>query len=79
MEKLKTTGVVTICSKDKKTRVELPAEAKAAVRRKPIADKRLLRMLVSIAEISMPDSAEVRMLALEALYGRGYKVFTQLR
>ena len=71
-------SVVTIASKNKLLCAPLTDEAKAVLRRKALTDRQLLRMLNSNDEAAMPDSAQVRMLALDALYLRGFKIFDEV-
>ena len=73
----KKTHVVTIASSNKLLCVPLSAEAKAVLRRNPLSNRQLLRMLTSNDEASMPSSAQIRMLALDALYLRGFKIFDE--
>ena len=70
--------VVTIASKDKLLLENLTDEAKAVLRHKPLKNRQLLKMLNSNEQDSMPDSAQVRMLALDALYLRGFKIFDEV-
>jgi hypothetical protein len=67
--------VIKIISKSKDISIDLSREAKSILRRKPITNIQLLKMLNGIDEDDMPDSAQVRMLALECLEGRGFKIF----
>lgn len=69
--------IVKIVSKDKRLSPELTSEAKAVLRRRSLTEKQLLRMLLSNDVSALPDSAQVRQLALDALYLRGYKVFDE--
>lgn len=53
---------------------ELSAEAKSALRRKPIKLERLVSMLNDTDENTMPTSEEARQLVAEVLTRRGYKL-----
>jgi hypothetical protein len=68
-----------IVSRDKTKSFELTDEAEMSLRRKPLPDRKLLRFLLSTDEKDMPTSSEVRMLAVEALAFRGYKIFDRVR
>jgi hypothetical protein len=74
----KKNSVVTIASKDKLLCAPLTKEARAVLRRKALTDRQILRMLNSNDETAMPDSVQVRMLALDALYLRGFKIFDEI-
>jgi hypothetical protein len=76
--KMKKKSVVTIASKNKLLCAPLTDEAKSVLRRKPLEDRKLLRILNSTDQSSMPDSAQCRMLALDALYLRGFKIFDEV-
>jgi hypothetical protein len=47
------------------------------LRRKALTDNQLLKIFLSNEEADLPDSAQCRMLALDALYLRGYKIFDE--
>jgi hypothetical protein len=68
-----------IFSKDKKRSFELTDEAINSMRRKPLADRKLLRFLLSTDEADMPSSSDVRLLAVEALAFRGYTIFDRAK
>ena len=69
--------VTTIASKNKLLCAPLNDEAKAVLRRKPLKDRFLLRLLISNKEVPLDDS-QIRMLALDALYLRGYRIFDEV-
>jgi hypothetical protein len=70
-------GVVSIASRNKQVHKVLNDEAKAVLRRKALTDNQLLKIFLSNEEADLPDSAQCRMLALDALYLRGYKIFDE--
>ena len=74
---MKKKTVTTIASKNKLLVAPLTREAKAVLRRKQIDDKKLFKMLNSDDTWDLPTDSQVRMLALECLYARGFKIFNE--